>query len=81
MSGRAADGLGPGRLAALNGTEASAFCGATACQLVHPAQSCWQHSLGFFPEAYLRALPVYFPGAPAACSCAGAGGRGGRVRV
>lgn len=62
MSGRAAAGHPPARLAALNGTELSAFCGATACQLVHPMQSCGQHALAFLPEAYLRALPVYFPG-------------------
>ena len=31
------------------------------CQFLHPGSSCSSHSLKFFPEAYLRALPVYFP--------------------
>lgn len=33
----------------------------TACQLIHPADDCWQHPLTFFPEGLRRALPVYLP--------------------
>lgn len=61
MSGRAAAGLPPARLVALAGTRAADFCGATPCGLAHPGKGCMQHAAGFFPDAYLRALPVYLP--------------------
>ncbi|PRW57029.1 hypothetical protein C2E21_4128 [Chlorella sorokiniana] len=61
MSERASAGLKPGHLAALAGTNKAWFCGGISCQLVHPGQTCSQHALEFFPPAYLRALPVYFP--------------------
>jgi len=62
MSERASAGLKPAHLAALAGTTKAWFCGGISCQLVHPGQTCSQHALEFFPGAYLRALPVYFPG-------------------
>ncbi|KAI7842218.1 hypothetical protein COHA_004131 [Chlorella ohadii] len=61
MSERASAGLKPAHLAALAGTNKAWFCGGISCQLVHPGQTCSQHALEFFPGAYLRALPVYFP--------------------
>ena len=49
-------------LAALAGTELAGFAGATPCGVLHPHESCNRHMLSFLPTAYLRALPVYFPG-------------------
>ena len=72
MSERASAGLKPAHLAALAGTNKAWFCGGISCQLVHPGQTCSQHALEFFPGAYLRALPVYFPGALLRLLCAGA---------
>lgn len=61
MSERAAAGLKPAHLAALAGTDKAWFCGGISCQLVHPGKTCSQHAVEFFPGAYVRALPVYFP--------------------
>lgn len=58
------EGLAPSPLAALAGSQLAGFHGAVPCAMVHPGQGCMQHSASFFPEAYLRALPVYVPGAP-----------------
>jgi hypothetical protein len=35
--------------------------GRIPCQIVHPGQTCNEHALGFFPQAYARAIPVYLP--------------------
>ena len=72
-------------LAALAGTRLEHFRGTVPCGYLHPHQGCIRHSLGFLPQAYLRALPVYFPGrwlAMYVCVCVCmqgvAGCRGGR---
>ncbi|KAL4452113.1 hypothetical protein ABPG75_007775 [Micractinium tetrahymenae] len=48
-------------LAALAGTELAGFRSTIPCGFLHPGQACTQHTASFFPGAYLRALPVYFP--------------------
>jgi len=48
-------------LAALRGTLHENFTGSMPCDIIHPGKTCTVHALTFFPEAYLRALPVYLP--------------------
>lgn len=61
--GAAAKAAGP--LLSLAGTQLQHFRGTRPCGVLHPGQGCMEHAVGFLPGAYLRALPVYFPGGQA----------------
>ncbi|KFM24545.1 hypothetical protein F751_2263 [Auxenochlorella protothecoides] len=51
----------PRPLTALRGTPHAGFRGVIPCSFLHEGETCSQATLAFAPEAYMRALPVYFP--------------------
>ncbi|KAI3438019.1 hypothetical protein D9Q98_000462 [Chlorella vulgaris] len=62
MTNRATfDPAATGPLRSLAGTKLQHFRGSVPCQFLHPHKRCTHHAVTFFPQAYLRALPVYFP--------------------
>ena len=63
MTRRAAAGAAASApLLSLAGTPEQHLGGPVPCGFLHPGKGCTHHAVTFFPEAYARALPVYFPG-------------------
>lgn len=48
-------------LASLQGTPMASLATTVPCDFLHAGQTCGQHARRFFPQAYMRALPVYVP--------------------
>ncbi|KAG7673374.1 hypothetical protein Ndes2526B_g03184 [Nannochloris sp. 'desiccata'] len=63
MSRQVRHGIAPGSspISVLKGTPFQGFHGNVPCEILHPGMTCNQHLFKFFPEGYLRALPVYLP--------------------
>jgi hypothetical protein len=63
MAGQMRHGITPGSkpISVLNGTPFQGFHGNVPCEILHPGLTCNEHFFKFFPEGYLRALPVYLP--------------------
>ncbi len=63
MSRQVRHGIAPGTkpITVLDGTPFQGFHGNVPCEILHPGMTCNQHLFRFFPEGYLRALPVYLP--------------------
>lgn len=62
MTRRAAAGAAASApLLSLAGTPEQHLGGPVPCGFLHPGKGCTHHAVTFFPEAYARALPVYFP--------------------
>lgn len=58
---RAGKPMPPAPYKSLQNTRFKNFKGTCPCEVLHPGQSCNGFMLNFFPDAYLRAIPVYLP--------------------